>query len=142
VVERSPTLRKRELASRLRELRKQAGLTVDDVAHQLLCSTPKISRIETGTRLPTLRDVRDLCVLYEVGDAEQARLMTIAREAKQQGWWNKFDDLGIEPLIGLEIEAKRMSSHEASNVPWAFQTEEYARAIIKGVLRIASWTSV
>ena len=63
---------------------------------QLLCSTPKISRIETGTRSPTLRDVRDLCVLYRVGDAEQERLMTIAREAKQQGWWNKFDDLGIE----------------------------------------------
>ena len=60
--------------------------------------------------------------------------MTIAREAKHQGWWNKFGDLAIDSLIGLEIEAKRMSSHESSNVPWAFQTEQYARAIIKGIL--------
>jgi transcriptional regulator with XRE-family HTH domain len=134
VAERSPTLRRRELASRLRELRKQAGLTVDDVARELLCSPPKISRIETGTRSPTLRDVRDLCRLYRVSDAEQARLMTIAREAKQQGWWNRFDDLGIESLIGLETEAKRISAHDASVVPWAFQTEQYARAVIKGVL--------
>jgi len=134
VAERSPTLRRRELASRLRELRKQAGLTVDDVARELLCSPPKISRIETGTRGASLRDVRDLCRLYRVSDSEQARLMTIAREAKQQGWWNKFDDLGIESLIGLEAEAKRISSHEASVVPWAFQTEQYARAVIKGVL--------
>ena len=134
MAERSPTLRRRELASRLRELRKQAGLTVDDVARELLCSPPKISRIETGTRSPTLRDVRDLCRLYRVSDAEQARLMTIAREAKQQGWWNRFDDLGIDSLIGLEAEAKRISAHDASVVPWVFQTEQYAQAVIKGVL--------
>jgi transcriptional regulator with XRE-family HTH domain len=134
VAERSPTLRRRELASRLRELRKQSGLTVDDVARHLLCSPPKVSRIETGTRSPTLRDVRDLCVLYGVSDEEQARLMTIARESKQQGWWNKFDDLAIESLIGLEIEAKRISSYESCIVPWAFQTEQYAQAVIKGIL--------
>jgi transcriptional regulator with XRE-family HTH domain len=134
VAERSPTLRRRELASRLRELRKESGLTVEDVAHHLLCSPPKISRIETATRSPTLRDVRDLCVLYGVSEAEQARLMAIARESKQQGWWNRFDDLAIESLIGLEIEAKRISSYESCIVPWAFQTEEYARAVIKGIL--------
>jgi transcriptional regulator with XRE-family HTH domain len=134
VAERSPTLRRRELASRLRELRKQSGLTVDEVAHHLLCSAPKISRIETGTRSPTLRDVRDLCVLYGVSEAEQTRLMVIARESKQQGWWNKFDDLAIESLIGLEIEAKRITSYESCIVPWAFQTEHYARAVIKGIL--------
>jgi transcriptional regulator with XRE-family HTH domain len=134
VVERSPTLRRRELASRLRELRKQASLTVEDVARELLCSPPKISRIETATRPASLRDVRDLCRLYGVSDAEQARLMTIAREAKQLGWWAKFDDLAIESLIGLEIEANRISLHEAAIVPWAFQTEQYARAVIKGIL--------
>jgi transcriptional regulator with XRE-family HTH domain len=136
VVESSPTLRRRELAIRLRELRKQSGLTIDEVAHHLLCSIPKVSRIETGSRSPTLRDVRDLCVLYEVGEAEQERLMTLARESKQQAWWQRFDDLGlgIESLIGLEIEAKRISSHESANIPWAFQTEQYARAIIKGIL--------
>lgn len=134
MVERSPTLRRRELASRLRELRKQAGLTVDEVARELLCSPPKISRIETGTRPATLRDVRDLCVLYRVDDAERTLLMTIAQEAKQQGWWRKYDDLAIESLIGLEIEAQRISSYESSVVPWAFQTEQYARAVIKGIL--------
>jgi hypothetical protein len=60
--------------------------------------------------------------------------MAIARESKQQGWWNKFDDLAIESLIGLEIEAKRISSYESCIVPWAFQTEHYARAVIKGIL--------
>lgn len=130
----NPTLRRRELASRLRELRTRSGLMVDDVARELMCSSAKISRIETGKRSPTLRDVRDLCRLYGVSEAEQDRLMIIARESKQQGWWNRFDDLEIEFLIGLEIEAKRISSYESANLPWAFQTEEYARAIIKGIL--------
>ena len=60
--------------------------------------------------------------------------MTIARESKQQGWWNKFDDLAIASLIGLEVEAKRISSYESCIVPWVFQTEQYARAVIKGIL--------
>jgi transcriptional regulator with XRE-family HTH domain len=135
VVEPSPTLRRRELARRLRELRLQAGLTVEEVAHELLCSPPKISRMETGTRSASLRDVRDLCRLYQVSTAEQRRLMTLANEAKQPGWWEKFDDLAnIDTLIGLEIAAKRISSHESSIVPWIFQTEQYARAVIKGIL--------
>jgi transcriptional regulator with XRE-family HTH domain len=132
VPEHSPTLRRRELAGRLRDLRKRAGLTVDEVAAQLLCSPPKISRIETATRPASLRDVRDLCDLYRVGDAERSHLMDLAREAKQQGWWQRFDDLAIESLIGLEIEAKKITSYESSVVPWTFQTEAYAKAVIKG----------
>jgi hypothetical protein len=107
-------------------------MTVDEVAAELLCSPPKISRIETATRPASLRDVRDLCNLYRVDDVERSRLMALAREAKQQGWWAKFDDLAIGSLIGLEVEAKKITSYESSVIPWAFQTEEYARAVIKG----------
>jgi Helix-turn-helix domain len=72
------------------------------VAREFLCSSPKISRVETGTRLPTLSDVGDLCVLYRVDDAEKTHLIIIAGEAKQQGWWNTFDGPGIDLPIGPE----------------------------------------
>ena len=138
VADRSPTLRRRELASQLRHLRKQSGRTVEDVARELLCSPPKISRIETGVRSASLRDVRDLCIIYGVDDSLRDRLMTLAREAKQQGWWNRYEDLAIESLIGLEIEAAQISSYESCVIPWMFQTREYARAVIRGILpRIA-----
>ena len=136
--DRSPTLRRRELASQLRELRKQSGRTVEDVARELLCSPPKISRIETGVRPASLRDVRDLCTIYGVDDSLRERLMGLAREAKQQGWWNKYEDIAIDRLIGLEIEAAQISSYESCVIPWMFQTRDYARAVIRGSLpRIA-----
>jgi transcriptional regulator with XRE-family HTH domain len=46
----SPGVRQRELGLRLRKLRTDLGLTVEDVAEKLLCSTAKISRLETGAR--------------------------------------------------------------------------------------------
>jgi transcriptional regulator with XRE-family HTH domain len=138
VADRSPTLRRRELASQLRDLRKRSGRTVDDIAREMLCSPPKISRIETGMRPASPRDVRDLCTIYGVDDALRARLMTLAREAKQQGWWNRYEDIAIDSLIGLEIEAAQISSYESCVIPWMFQTREYARAVIRGILpRIA-----
>jgi transcriptional regulator with XRE-family HTH domain len=132
--DRSPTLRRRELASQLRELRKLSGRTVEDVAREMLCSPPKISRIETGVRPASLRDVRDLCTIYRVDDSLRERLMTLAREAKQQGWWNRYEDILIDRLIGLEIEAAQISSYESCVIPWMFQTREYARAVIRGIL--------
>ena len=41
-------MRQRELGKRLRELRNERGMTVEDVADKLLCSATKISRLETG----------------------------------------------------------------------------------------------
>jgi hypothetical protein len=104
------------------------------VARELLCSPPKISRIETGVRPASLRDVRDLCAIYGVDDSLRDRLMGLAREAKQQGWWNKYEDIAIDRLIGLEIEAAQVSSYESCVIPWMFQTKEYARAVIRGSL--------
>lgn len=130
----SPTVRQRELGLRLRELRNSQGLTVEEVAEKLLCSASKISRAETGARKPSLRDVRDLCGLYNVGPEETAELMGLAREARQQGWWTQYDDLKIPQLIGLEQEATAITCFSMFHVPALLQTEEYAAAIIKGIL--------
>src|SRR5271165_922703 len=101
----NPTVRQRELGLRLRELRTGLGLTVEQVGAELLCSATKISRLETGARRASLRDVRDLCRVY--GVADPTSLMDLARQAREPGWWSQFDDLGprINPYIGLEQEA-------------------------------------
>ena len=129
----SPTIRQRELGIRLREFRTAKGLTVEEVAKELLCSPTKISRAETGARRATLRDVRDLCQLYGVDAETSTELMQLAREAREPGWWTKYDDLRISPLIGMEQAATAITAFVMYYVPGLMQTEDYARAIIKGI---------
>ena len=129
----SPTIRQRELGMRLREFRNAKGLTVEDVAKELLSSPSKISRAETGARRATLRDVRDLCQIYGVDAETSAELMKLAREARQTGWWTKYDDLRITPLIGYEQAATAITCFGMYFVPALLQTEDYARAIIKRI---------
>jgi transcriptional regulator with XRE-family HTH domain len=129
----SLTVRQRELGKRLRELRYERGLTVEDVAGRLLCSATKVSRLETAMRRPSLRDVRDLCALYELDERTSTELMDLARGAREQGWWSQYVDVSFEPYIGLEAEAAAITCYSMSCVPGLLQTEEYARALIKAV---------
>lgn len=129
----SPTVRQRELGMRLREFRHVCGLTVEEVAARLMCSAPKVSRVETGARRPSLRDVRDLCTIYGVDPAIANELMGLAREALQPGWWAQYEDLEVTSLIGLEQEATSITCFRMYAVPALLQTEDYASAVIKGV---------
>lgn len=129
----SPTVRQRELGKRLRELRGLHDLTVEDVAEKLLCSATKVSRLETGARRPSLRDVRDLCVLYGVDEATSIELMSLARGAREQGWWTQYEDLNLDLLIGLEQDAIAITCYSMYYMPALLQTEDYARTIIKAI---------
>lgn len=129
----SPPVRQRELGKRLRDLRNRHGLTVEDVAEKLLCSATKISRLETGARRPSLRDVRDLCRLYDVDAATSAEFMELARAAREPVWWTQYEDLNLDPYLGLEQDAIAITSYTMYYVPALLQTEEYTRAIIKAI---------
>jgi transcriptional regulator with XRE-family HTH domain len=102
----SPTVRQRELGKRLRELRIQQNFTVEEISEKLLCSATKISRLESGVRRPSLRDVRDLCHVYGIDDSTSAELMTLAREGREQVWWTQYEDLKLDPYLGLEQSAR------------------------------------
>jgi transcriptional regulator with XRE-family HTH domain len=129
----SPTVRQRELGRRLRILRNEHNLTVEDVGEKLLCSATKISRLETAARRPSLRDVRDLCSLYDVDEATSAELMSLARGAREQTWWTQYEDLNLDPYLGLEQDAIAITSCTTHLFPALLQTEEYTRAVIKAI---------
>ena len=126
------TIRQRQLATRLRELRSGSGMSIADVAAHLLCTPSKISRIETAKRRASLRDVRDLCNLY--GVADNTELMALARGAREQEWWQDYDEVNFRPLLGLEAEASEITEYETTTIPGLLQTEDYARAVITGYL--------
>jgi hypothetical protein len=94
-----------------------------------MCSPSKVSRMETGHGVVAPRDIRDLCDFYGVTDqAERDRLTQLAREGKQQGWWQPYD-LPYSTYVGLEADASSIRTFHPSVVPGLLQTEEYARAV-------------
>lgn len=129
----SPTVRQRELGKRLRELRNRHNLTVEDVASRLLCSATKVSRLETGARRPSLRDVRDLCMVYALDEPTSAELMSLARGAREQGWWTQYEDIRSDPYIGLEVAAASITAYSMYYIPALLQTKAYATALIQAL---------
>lgn len=128
---RSPTLRRRELGALLRARRQELGLTVEQVAERLEFSPSKVSRLETGQRGATARDVRDFCDLYGVSDTkERERLVNLAREGKQQGWWQSYD-LDFSTYVGLEAAAVSTKYFLSVVIPGLLQTADYARAMLE-----------
>jgi transcriptional regulator with XRE-family HTH domain len=130
--EPSPTVRRRELGALLRSLRLRAGLSVDEVTQHLLCSPAKISRLESGQRGVSARDIRDLCALYGVTDpAQKQHLSALAREGKEKAWWDPFDlPAQLSRYIGLEADAVSISVFDGGCVPGLLQTQEYIRAML------------
>jgi transcriptional regulator with XRE-family HTH domain len=127
---RSPTVRRRELGALLRKLRNEKGFTVEQAAERLLFSMSKLSRIETGHGIVTPRDIRDLCDLYDVTNhAERDRLISLAREGKQTGWWQGYDLDYFATYVGLEAAAINIRYYQSAIVPGLLQTAEYARAM-------------
>jgi transcriptional regulator with XRE-family HTH domain len=128
----NPTVRRLELARRLRQLRTDAGRTIEDAAQELLCSVAKISRMETGDRPVQLRDVRDLCRFYGVPDGTRDELMQAAVEARRPGWWQDFRTLDeqVATYIGLEDAASSFQTFEIVRMPGLLQNEDYSRALI------------
>jgi transcriptional regulator with XRE-family HTH domain len=132
-----PTVRLRRLGMELRALREAAGLNSQQAAEELGCSQSKISRLETGKSPVSVRDVRDLLGLYGVMDEQQReRLLSLARESRQRGWWAEFGSWlpsGFDTYAGMEAAAASVRAYQAQLVHGLLQTEDYARAVLRAL---------
>jgi transcriptional regulator with XRE-family HTH domain len=130
--EANPTLRRRELGFLLRQLRLDRGLSLEEAADGLLFSTTKLSRLETGRSGAFQRDIRAVCQFYQVDPAECQRLMTLAREGKQRGWWQEYA-LPYATYVGLEDQAASISEYKSDIVSGLLQVEDYASAFLRAI---------
>jgi transcriptional regulator with XRE-family HTH domain len=130
----SPTVRRRRLAAELREIRESKGKSGDAVAAALHWSPSKISRYERAkTGLPP-SEVARLLDYYEITGPRRELLLSLAQDASQKGWWEDYGDSlssDYQQFIGLEDEASSMAIYHVDVLPGLFQTEAYARHIIR-----------
>ncbi|MET8333037.1 helix-turn-helix transcriptional regulator [Streptosporangium canum] len=129
----SPTVRRRRLASELRRLRIEHGLSMQEVAERMDLTAASISRMETGRRGIRPRDLRAFLDMYGVAETGREPLLALAKEARQRGWWQNYGDVlpgEYATLIGLEAEAASTRTYQQTLVPGLLQTAEYARSVI------------
>jgi transcriptional regulator with XRE-family HTH domain len=129
------SIQRRRLGAELRELRKKASLTLDEVAKRFDWSVSKASRMELGRVPISPRDVRDLLELYGLTDEQRADdLVEAARGGRQRDWWHEYDDLigrQFSIYLGFEKDATSMRNYEALLIPGLLQTPEYAREVFR-----------
>ncbi|MEQ4301642.1 helix-turn-helix transcriptional regulator [Plantactinospora sp. B6F1] len=131
----SPTVRRRRLALTLRQLRERAGISSSEAARRVDHDASWLSRIETAEVRPHPNDVRALLTLYGVEGDQAEAVITVARQAKQRGWWQRYSDVlpdWFAAYVGMESEASVIRTYECQMVPGLLQTEEYARAAFQG----------
>jgi len=127
-----PTLRRRRLAAELKRCREEAGLTQESVSRHFEWHAAKVTRIENARVPVTPRDVNDLLTLYRIGDSVyRDALMTLARLARQRGWWTDYKDV-MRPgnFVGMEADASSAKVWEPIVLPGLLQTESYMRALM------------
>jgi transcriptional regulator with XRE-family HTH domain len=134
----SPTALHHWLARELRRLREARRMTQGAAARACGWSGARLSYLETGQRPVVAADLDVLLPLYGVPEAERAPYYDAVNEAKDAGWWERFDYLVEDwaPVyIGLEQGASRIRTFEPLLVPGILQIADYARDIMRGGLR-------
>ena len=128
---------RRQLASRLKELRDAKELTLIEVAEVVEVNQSSLSRIETGDRGTTPLLVKALLDCYEVTDpVEREDILDLVRadQAQRQQWWKKYSAVINTTQYGgylaLESSATSFRSYEPQLMPGLLQTADYARQVI------------
>jgi transcriptional regulator with XRE-family HTH domain len=137
----APTVRLRRLAAELRRLRNVADLTRENVSDKTGINNATLYRIETSRARPQMRTLTSLLHLYEVDQEQRQYLADLCREAATQGWLRPYHaELPEEytAYISFEGEAHGVRNYESLFIPGLLQTEDYARAVIRGVLPSAT----
>jgi transcriptional regulator with XRE-family HTH domain len=125
----SPYVRRLRLAQELRAVRAEGGLTHEQLARKIGQSRAQISRLENG-HVVDQDDVMKILDALDVDDERWTRIMTIAREAGERGWWESNRAMGERQALyaNLEAGAQTIREFQMAFIPGLLQTPEFTRA--------------
>ncbi|WP_371655549.1 MULTISPECIES: helix-turn-helix transcriptional regulator [unclassified Streptomyces] len=133
------------MAAELRRLRVENDLTREDVSERTGINAATLYRIETARVRPQRRTLIALLSEYGVAEPQASEILALSRQADEQGWLRPYHaDLPDEytAYISFEAEARSVRNYESLFIPGLLQTEDYARAVIRGVLPTATTKEV
>jgi transcriptional regulator with XRE-family HTH domain len=123
------------LGVRLRELRKDAGLTGRALAAETGQHFTRVSKIEHGVQPPTVRDIDDWC--RACGAADQAADLIATLRSVESAYleFRRQARAGMKRVLGAHTTALYEQTtlfriYEHNVVPGLFQTADYAAAML------------
>ncbi|MDX6743678.1 helix-turn-helix transcriptional regulator [Actinocorallia sp. A-T 12471] len=127
----SPYVRRLRLASELIRVRTAQKMTHEQLAKKINGHRPTISKLENGHIAPNLDDVLKILDVLQVTGDEWERIVRIAREAAERGWWElKAKSMGERQALyaNLEAGATLIREFQPCMAPGLLQSPEYIRA--------------
>lgn len=132
----STTVLRRDIGRRFVELRKAAGLTLDDAASKWGWSRSTLQRLENGVESVRFRprEVLALLDLYSASEHDRTLLTGMTETAMQStSWWHDYDGSAIPKwfklYIGLENGAASIREYDPELIPGILQTRGYAEQV-------------
>ncbi|MFI2226350.1 helix-turn-helix domain-containing protein [Streptomyces fradiae] len=118
----------------MRALREASALTGEAVARRASMSAAKLSKIETGRALPTVRDVELILSALKVSEEAKEQLLTAARaEVTEATAWRLLRRMGPwkhqQAIRAIEKTTVTLRLFQGQLVPGLLQTPEYATAV-------------
>ena len=131
--DQGPVVQSAVLRSELVRLRKEKGMTQEQVAGNLEWSASKLIRVEGGRSSITKVDLDALLQQYGLSsESQRERLHKLNQGARAAAWWDAYRNDVPGPYlnyVGYEAGAASIRQFPGTVVPGLLQTPEYAEAL-------------
>lgn len=124
------------LGARLREVRKDAGLTGRELAAATGQHYTRVSKIENGVQAPADQDIRDWCAVCGANDQVPDLIASLRTFESAYVEFRRQARAGMKRVLGAHTlkryeQTKVFRIYEHNVIPGLFQTPEYAAAMLK-----------
>jgi transcriptional regulator with XRE-family HTH domain len=129
-----PAVARALLSAELKKLRVARKETQEAVARACEMSIAKFSRIENASSPPSKGDLLLVLRHYGVEESRIDDLAGLAREARSQGWWKRYDfgpEKAYEAYVGYEDGASTIRMSHPLVIPGLLQEPCYTKQMMK-----------